>query len=168
MRSEEDIVKSLCDKFPFLVDKVFVQKSKRIYTKELTRKEFNSLLGYIHDELGFYRSSHVVGTDDGETLGLLYLFCDCDNVILALRESVPKSNPVVDSISELYPSVILHERELVDLFGVKLIGLPDGPRYPLPDGWPEGNYPMRKDWDPKCFNKNTMTYECSTEVMKDE
>ena len=57
------------------------------------------------------------------------------------------------------PSIVLHEREIVDLFGVEVEGLPDGPHYPLPDGWPEGNYPMRKDWDPKKFNKDTMKYE---------
>jgi Ni,Fe-hydrogenase III component G len=27
-------------------------------------------------------------------------------------------------------------------------GLPEGSRYPLPDNWPEGQYPLRKDWKP--------------------
>jgi len=30
--------------------------------------------------------------------------------------------------------------------GVRIQGVADGNRYPLPDGWPEGQYPLRKDW----------------------
>ena len=26
-------------------------------------------------------------------------------------------------------------------------GLPPGNRYPLPDDWPQGQYPLRKDWN---------------------
>ena len=33
------------------------------------------------------------------------------------------------------------------MFGIKVEGLPEGERYPLPDGWPEGQYPLRKDWN---------------------
>ena len=62
-------------------------------------------------------------------------------------------------MGELFPSLMLHEREMVDLFGVQVSGLPEGPSYPLPDGWPAGEYPLRKEWNPSYFNKQTMTYE---------
>ena len=45
-----------------------------------------------------------------------------------------------------FPSAHIYERELEDLFGIEVDGLPPGNRYPLPDGWPEGQYPLRKDW----------------------
>jgi Ni,Fe-hydrogenase III component G len=159
MSCEEEIVSSLCMKFPFLQDRISVQKEKRIYTKALSKDEFEQVVRYVHDDLDFFRAHHVIGTDDGENIGLLYLLSGIDNIILILRESVPKSNPVVNSISDMYRSIVLHERELVDLFGVVVEGLPEGPSYPLPDGWPKGSYPMRKEWNPKYFNKDTMTYE---------
>ncbi len=159
MKREEAIVESICVRFPFLVDRIYIQKDKRIFTKSLLREEFEEVIAYVHDELNFTRASHVVGTDDGENLGLLYILFNSEDILLMLRESVPKSNPVIKSISDMYPSIVLHERELVDLFGVVVKGLPKGPHYPLPDGWPEGNYPMRKEWNPKYFNKDTMTYE---------
>jgi Ni,Fe-hydrogenase III component G len=34
----------------------------------------------------------------------------------------------------------------VDLLGIKVNGLASGHRYPLPDNWPKGEYPLRKDW----------------------
>jgi len=159
MNREEEIVKELCDKFPLLQDRIYVQKEKRIFTKELLKDEFELIIQFVHDEMGFYRSHHVIGTDEGDNLGFLYLVSNSESILLALREIAPKSNPVINSIFPLYPSIVLHERELVDLFGAIVEGLPDGPSYPLPDGWPKGNYPMRKDWNPKYFNKDTMTYE---------
>lgn len=156
---EEEIVNTLCDKFPFLQDRIYVQKEKRIFTKDLVKEEFEQVISYVHDEMGFFRAHHVVGTDEGENLGFLYLISNNENIILILRETAPKSAPVIRSISGMYPSIVLHERELADLFGAIVEGLPDGPTYPLPDGWPKGNYPMRKEWNPKYFNKETMKYE---------
>ena len=159
MSREEEIAGSLCDRFPFLQDRIAVQKDKRIFTQALTREEFEQVVRFVHDDLDFFRAHHVIGTDDGENIGLLYLLSGKENILLILRESVPKSHPVVKSISDMYLSIVLHERELVDLFGVVVEGLPEGPSYPLPDGWPKGSYPMRKEWNPKYFNKDTMTYE---------
>lgn len=159
MKKENEIIKAACDKFPYLTDKIYIQKEKRIFTKPLLSEEFEALITYAHDELGFSRASHVVGTDDGENIGLLYILSDSDEILFALRESTPKSNPLVNSMSEMYPALVLNEREIADLFGVKFNNLLKGPRYPLPDCWPENNYPMRKEWNPEFFNKETMNYE---------
>ncbi len=164
MTHDEEVLAALCVKFPFLADRISIQCEKRIFTKPLTPEEFQQIVPFVHDELDFFRACHVVGTDDGDSLGLLYILTDKSDTLLILRESVSKTNPVVKSISDIYPSILLHERELVDLFGVVVEGLPEGPRYPLPDGWPEGNYPMRKEWNPKYFDKNTMTYNPPKEV----
>ncbi len=163
MENELNIVKILCEKFPWLTDRITVKKAKQIITNAMTPEEFLSIVQYAHDELQFSRGHHVVGLDDGDQLGLLYLISDPNHIMLMLRESVPKSNPVVRTLSGLYPCLMMHERELVSLFGVIVEGLPEGIHYPLPDGWPEGNYPMRKEWNPDYFNRNTMTYEPPTE-----
>lgn len=158
MQTEQEIVEKLLNKFEFLNDKVNVQRKKRIFTKPLAREEFEQVFHYLHDELGFYKANHVVGTDDGDDLGFIYLLSNEDGIIFALKEKAPKSDPRIDSMTGVFPSLDLHERELVDLFGAVVMGLPEGPSYPLPDGWPKGNYPMRKDWNPKYLDKNTMTY----------
>jgi len=168
MQTENEIVGKLCGKFGFLQDKVHVQRQKRIFTEFLAKEEFEQVLHYAHDELGFYRASHVVGTDEGDDLGFIYLLSDENGVILALKEKAPKSDPVINSMTDLYPSLEQHERELVDLFVAVVEGLPEGPSYPLPDGWPKGSYPMRKDWDPKYFDRNTMTYDPPSDDVKKE
>ena len=57
----------------------------------------------------------------------------------------PPANPTVDSISEVVPAANWAERELRDLVGIELTGHPYPKRLVLPDGWPEGVHPLRKD-----------------------
>lgn len=158
MQTEEAIVQSLYKKFSFLKDKIHVQREKRIFTDFLSREEFEQAVQYLHGEMGFDRASHVVGTDEGDDLGFIYLLANDEGIILALKGKAPKSDPKIDSLSALYPSLEFHERELAGLFGADVQGLPDGPAYPLPEGWPEGNYPLRKEWNPEYFDRDTMTY----------
>lgn len=158
MTIEQAIVDKLCGKFDFLKDNVTVQRTKRIFTNPLAREPFEQVLHYMHDEMGFYKANHVVGVDDGDDLGFIYLLSNYEGIIFALKEKAPKSDPRIRSMTDVYPSLNLHERELVDLFGAQVEGIPAGPHYPLPDGWPKDSYPMRKEWDPKYFDKDTMTY----------
>ena len=168
MQNEEAIIQQLVEKFSLLKDKLHVPRAKRIVSDFLTREEFEQVLPYVREEMGFYRASHVLGTDEGEDLGFIYLLTNDEGIIFALKEKAPKSNPKISSLSEEYPSLEFHERELVSLFGAEVEGLPKGPPYPLPDGWPEGNYPMRKEWNQEYFDPHTMTYNPPAETQKKE
>ncbi len=53
---------------------------------------------------------------------------------------------MLKTITDYFSSAEIYERELVDLLGVRVEGLKEGKRYPLPDDWPAGQYPLRKDW----------------------
>ncbi len=83
---------------------------------------------------------------------------DKDHLLCSLVVSVPPDNPKVDSITDDVPAASWSEREMRDLVGIE----PVGHRYPkrlvLPDGWPDGLHPLRKDmsWDhvPKEYDEN--------------
>lgn len=64
---------------------------------------------------------------------------------LRLRVQVPESDPVVDSLINVFPGVDAAEREVFDLFGIRFDGHPDLTRIVLPEDW-EG-HPLRKDYD---------------------
>lgn len=153
----EEIVLSLNKHFPAL--EAASPREMRIWTSFTDAKMFEQVLQFAHQTLAFHKGKHIIGTDEGENIGLSYILSNDEDVLLVLRERVPKSAPKVHSQGELFPSLILHEREMVDLFGVQVSGLPEGPRYPLPDCWPEGEYPLRKEWNPAYFNKQNATYE---------
>jgi len=54
------------------------------------------------------------------------------------------SDPVVPTLSDLWPSANWAEREIFDLFGVRFEGHPDLRRILNPDDWK--GYPLRKDY----------------------
>ena len=57
---------------------------------------------------------------------------------------VPEGDPVVPTVSDLWPSADWAEREIYDLFGVRFSGHPDMRRIQMPVEW-EG-HPLRKDY----------------------
>ena len=61
-----------------------------------------------------------------------------------VRIQVPATDPVVDSLFDLYPGVEAMEREAFDLMGIVFRGHPDLTRILMPEEW-EG-HPLRKDY----------------------
>ena len=62
---------------------------------------------------------------------------------LRLKVGLPDDDPLVPSVTPLFPTSNWHEREVWDLFGIVFDGHPDLDRILLPDDW-EG-HPLRKD-----------------------
>ena len=52
-------------------------------------------------------------------------------------------NPVVDTVSDIWRTAELHEREVFDLFGIKFNNHPDLRRLFMDDTW---GFPLRKDY----------------------
>jgi NADH-quinone oxidoreductase subunit C len=63
---------------------------------------------------------------------------------LRLKVRLAGSNPVVASVTSIWPTANWHERENYDLFGIRFEGHPDLRRILMPDEW-EG-HPLRKDY----------------------
>jgi NADH-quinone oxidoreductase subunit C len=61
-----------------------------------------------------------------------------------LRAFLNSADPVIDSITPVWPSANFYEREVFDLFGVRFVGHPNLRRIMMPDEW-EG-HPLRKDY----------------------
>ena len=155
---EQEVVDLILERFPVLIGHIHIQRKGRIRLDALEREIFDELFVYAVQEVGFSTFHMLLGLDDEENFGVSYALSNADHIILLLKETVPKSAPIIHSVCDLFPNALWHEREIVDLFGIVVEGLPEGPRYPLPDNWPEGNYPLRKDWNPAYFNCDTMTY----------
>ncbi|HUG75575.1 MAG TPA: NADH-quinone oxidoreductase subunit C [Acidimicrobiia bacterium] len=64
-------------------------------------------------------------------------------VRLRLVTGADAEEPVVPSLTSVYPGANFYEREAYDLFGVRFEGHPELTRILLPDDW-EG-HPLRKD-----------------------
>lgn len=67
-----------------------------------------------------------------------------NRAVLRLRVRAHGGDPVVPTVSTIWPTANWHEREIYDLFGVRFEGHPDLRRILMPENW-EG-YPLRKDY----------------------
>jgi Ni,Fe-hydrogenase III component G len=87
----------------------------------------------------------VSGVDKGDVYEILYHFGDTAGSI-TVRTAIPKADPHLPSICAVIPGAVLYERELQDMFGIVVDDIPDPRNLLMPDGWPENNFPLRKDW----------------------
>ena len=81
---------------------------------------------------------------DGK-LAVIYDLWSFDlNHVFALKAFIPRDNPHIATVSDLWSIADWHEREAFDMFGIIFDGHPDLRRILCPDDW-EG-YPLRKDY----------------------
>ena len=101
------------------------------------------------DQWGYL--SAITGLDHGveaDLIEALYHFCS-GAAVLTLRVPLPRNGGTVPSIHNLIPVADFFERELMEMFGVTVVGVLDDLHLFLPDDWPVGIYPMLKDFNPQ-------------------
>ena len=90
----------------------------------------------------------MTGMDWGETLGVMYhLRSTRLGHDIALRtETDNRETPELSSVSDIWATANLNEREVFDFFGIRFINHPDMRRLFLRNDWV--GYPFRKDYNP--------------------
>lgn len=143
--NEEAIKSKLSEKFDFLAETIVIPRPRRMFC-ELPVDAFPQVFDFCVKNMGFSVLATITGSDMVEHYLVIYHISRDSSIYLNLKVKLPKDNPEIGSITSVFPNAELYERELVDLLGIRVIGLPEGGRYPLPDDWPEGQHPLRKDW----------------------
>ncbi len=143
--AEEALQQELLAAFPFLQGALRAPRARRVFA-DMPADKASDAIAYLAGKGGFHVLCAITGLDLGESLGALYHLARENGTVLTLSVAVPKTAPVLKTVTHLYPAADCYERELVDLLGFRIDGLGEGNRYPLPDGWPAGQYPLRKDW----------------------
>lgn len=123
--------------------------------------KINAVCLFLRDEerLQFDYLSCLSGVDyDKDNLAVVYhLYSFVQNHKLVLKVIVPKTDPKVPTVSDIWVSADWHEREAYDLIGVVFENHPDLRRILLPEDW-EG-HPLRKDYKvPEFYNGMKVPY----------
>jgi NADH-quinone oxidoreductase subunit C/D len=96
--------------------------------------------------LGFDLLGMLTAVDEGETFTLVYrLQSRSLGAAIFVKTQVPRTEPEIESLCDVWPAANWQEREVFDLFGIHFRGHPDLRRIFLPDEW-EG-HPLRKDYE---------------------
>jgi Ni,Fe-hydrogenase III component G len=109
------------------------------------REQLLAVLAYLKEQFGFAHLGTISGIDLGENFELIYHLSNADATV-SVRILTPRAEPKIPSVCAVLPGAILYERELQDMFGISVENIPDPRRLLLCDDWPEGQYPLRKDW----------------------
>ncbi|MCI5706516.1 MAG: NADH-quinone oxidoreductase subunit D [Odoribacter sp.] len=101
-----------------------------------------------HDkELQFDFLVCMTGMDWGETLGVMYRLCSTQlGHEINLRVETPnRTNPELPTVSDIWATANLNEREVFGLLGIRFINHPDMRKLFLRNDWV--GYPLRKDYN---------------------
>ena len=118
---------------------------------DLIRVDKADLPGAVHlvEERGGVLLT-VCGADErsrGRGFGLYYVFSfGKDGGFATLATTVDEDDPTFPSVTPFCEAAHWDEREIADLLGVVPLGHPDPRPLVLPDDWPEGLFPLRKDF----------------------
>lgn len=100
------------------------------------------------------RFAIVTGIDVPGGIEILYHFVfDEKYTVVTIKTRVDKPFPEIESITPIIPGAEWIEREVHDLLGVNFRNHPRLKRLILADDWPEGVYPLRKEFIPKDPNE---------------
>ena len=105
----------------------------------------------IGTALGPLSCDHLIQmstADLGEAFELIYHLTGPHRMIISIRVDIPRENPAIPSVHDLFPPAGIYERQIHDLFGIVFPGHPNLSRIILNEDWPLKEYPMRKDWKP--------------------
>ncbi|PVX26965.1 MAG: hypothetical protein CW716_04685 [Candidatus Bathyarchaeum sp.] len=138
-----------------------VPRPKKAYIL-LKPERHRDAISLILKEIDDSMLSTISGVDLGTEIELNYHMV-CEGTV-TLKNRVSREKPVTKTITDILPGANLYEREVFDLLGVVFEGHPSLERLLLPDVWPQGNYPLRRDWKPP----ETQDTEFSEEALQTE
>jgi NADH:ubiquinone oxidoreductase subunit C len=127
------------------VSGIEVQKPRRIFL-EVQAKEIKKALSALKEKMDCAHLSAISCIDETDSFALIYHLWSGEGSMVSVRAKIPKAKPEIETVTGIFPSANLFERENHDLFGVEPTGHPDLRRLMLNEDWPEGEFPMRKDW----------------------
>lgn len=117
----------------------------RVYIS-VEKQNVRELGRIIFEDFGA-RFATATGSDVGEELEVIYHFAyDTVGLVANMRVRTPMGDPVIPSLTSVVSAAEWIEREMNDLLGIVFEGHPDPRRLLLADNWPEGVYPLRREY----------------------
>jgi len=148
--NRQELLQTLRERFPDAITGVYEKSAKRVYV-QIKADSIVRIAEFLFKEIGA-RFNIASGVDGRNQMEILYHFTVEDiDLVISLRVTLPKTNLEIDSLTSVFTAAHWIEREIHELLGVNFVGHPQLTRLLLPEDWPEGVYPLRKDyqeWDP--------------------
>jgi len=119
---------------------IYKKEENRVWMK-IPKKDLLKIMEELKHGFGVRRVSSISGYDNGKEIEVIY-HLEFGHELLNLKAFVSKKSNAIDSITGIFPSANLFERELAEMLGIKIKGHPNLKKLFLPE---EINHPLRKD-----------------------
>jgi len=150
----DEIVNELEEQLGSIAELIFPRNDRRIYV-DVGPEHTLQANRYVFEQMGG-RLATATGRDAPERIEVLYHYClDTKGIVVTIRTWALKPECVLDSVATIFPGANFIEREMYDLLGVRFRNHPDPRRLILADDWPEGVYPLRRDFSTRKDRKET-------------
>jgi Ni,Fe-hydrogenase III component G len=151
--TREEVLGDLRKKFKDDIVEILDERSNKVYI-EIKQESLVKVASYIFKDLKA-RFNTASGVDMRNHMEILYHFLiENINLLISLRVKLQKSKLEIDSLSPIFEGANWIEREIHEILGINFRGHPDLRRLLLPDDWPDGVYPLRRDY--KEWDKNVI------------
>lgn len=84
-----------------------------------------AVLATARESLGILHLAFITVVDREGSFELTYELLDLRGGIVRVKTAIEGEEPVIDSVTRIYPTANWHEREAYDMFGVAFKGHPD-------------------------------------------
>lgn len=146
-RAEEEIIRTIEKAFPELVEEAAVLQKKRI-SVTISPEGLLEVARYLRDQLGFDHPISAGGIDfmREKLLQMVYYLMSSEKrIMLMLKVNIPRDNPVLPTLTQIWNAMSPHEREAWEMLGICFEEHPNLTHLLLPKDWEDG-YPLRKDF----------------------
>ena len=144
----DELLESIRNRLKDILIEAKTPRDKRIYIK-VRADSIIDAARILRDEYNFDMPISSGGTDypKKNVIELFWaVWSSVNDIVLILKCDVPRDEPKVSSLVDIWPGVQKFERETWELLGVNFDGHPKLKPLLLPEDWTEG-YPLRKDFN---------------------
>lgn len=145
----ENYVKEISEKFSSRIAKVD-QNNNEIHFNLKELNDIPIVCEYVYTNLNARLATIICSDERKISTGFVirYVF-EKDDVFIFIIVSTDQNGSSFPSIALHVPAAALYEREIKDMFGLIPVGNPDTRPLILHEHWPEGIFPLRKEFELK-------------------
>lgn len=147
--TREEILAGISQRFGGSILEIVGRSPTRVYI-EIVPAALPEVARHLLRDLGA-RFNTASSLETPACFEILYHFTvERLSLLVSLRVKLDKAEPRIDSLAPLFKGANWIEREIHELLGIDFRGHPNLERLLLPEQWPEGVHPLRRDyreWD---------------------
>ena len=144
IESQEKVIDALVNEFPGSISDVKIPRLNRAFVT-VEKDSLKNTVRYLKDKQGFTYITTITAVELPDNYEVVYHLRN-NGFNLNIKVKLQKNNTVIPSITDILNGAVLYEREVNDLMGIYPEGHPNPSRLILAYDWPEGVYPLRKEW----------------------